>query len=135
MPPMTTVYGATVATTTPTTTVYGAFATSVTVPEADRAKCDTFTGCTGDLSKNKGKDVDCTGLADTCDIATCCTEEDSCFPGEAEVSVRDRSVVRVDEIELGMTVFAESGFEPIIGVMHVHSEIVPTFTHATTVSA
>merc|ERR1712107_720786 len=124
-----------VTTTTPTTTVYGATTATTSVADDEKATCDTFTGCTGDLSKNKGKDVKCTGMADTCDSATCCMEEDSCFPGEAEVSVRDRSGVRVDEIELGMTVFAESGFEPIIGMMHVHSEIVPTFTHATTASA
>jgi len=60
--------------------------------------------------------------------------EDVCFPGEAEVSVQDQSGVRVDEIEPGMTVFAEGGFGPIIGMLHVRSEIAPTLAHATTAS-
>merc|ERR1712203_463228 len=53
-------------------------------------------------------------------------EESSCFPGEAEVSVQDGSSMRVDEIELGTTVTAESGFEQVLGVLHLHSE----FSHS-----
>jgi len=108
-----------------------------------KATCETFKGCVGKdkagvpIKKNVGKSVSCRGAADTCDIDTCCRlplDEETCFPGEAEVSVQDRSSVRVDEIEPGMTVFAESGFEPVFGMLHLHSEVSPTFAHATTAS-
>lgn len=108
-----------------------------------RANCGSFTGCTGKdaagvpIKKNAGISVLCTGSEATCDIDTCCTiplDEDTCFPGEAEVSVQDRSGMRVDEIEPGMTVFAETGFEPVFGMLHLHSAVSPTFAHATTAS-
>lgn len=107
------------------------------------ANCGTFKGCTGKdaagvpIKKNAGASVSCTGSEVTCDIDTCCRiplDEDTCFPGEAEVSVQDRSGMRVDEIEPGMTVFAETGFEPVFGMLHLHSAVSPTFAHATTAS-
>jgi len=61
-------------------------------------------------------------------------EETSCFPGEAEVSVQDGSSMRVDEIELGTTVTAESGFEQVFGMLHLVSEVSHSSAHATTVS-
>merc|ERR1711971_1288615 len=102
---------------------------------AARATCDEFKDCKGASSGNKGKLVECAGLLDTCDAETCCEEEDTCFPGEAEVSVQDRSGVRLDAIEPGMSVLAEDGMEPILGMLHLHSETTATLVHAKVASA
>lgn len=106
-----------------------------------KATCDSFKGCTGtdaagnDISKNRGKATVCSG---SCNIPTCCTAggptEDSCFPGEAQVSLQDRSTARVNDIETGMTVLAADGFEQVFGMLHLHSEVSPTFAHASTAS-
>merc|ERR1712176_142671 len=118
------------------------------------ATCDTFKCpathvntdgfCKGvdkagnDISKNRGKAAVCSGAKDTCNIQTCCTAggptEDSCFPGEAEVSLQGRSAARINEIETGMTVFAADGFEQVFGMLHLQSEVSPTLAHASTVS-
>jgi len=98
-----------------------------------KGTCDGFDGCKGAVSGNKGKTTKCSGTADTCDAATCCyAAEDTCFPGEAEVA---GSGVRMAEIKPGMTVLAEDGMEPILGMLHLHSETVATAVRGTTVSA
>merc|ERR1712192_53384 len=93
------------------------------------ATCDSFKGCKGLGSTNRGKDVECKGYVveeNACDEETCCEVEDTCFPGEAEVSVQGYEGARMDEINLGMQVFAESSFEPIVGLLHLHTESVPS---------
>merc|ERR1712151_1268789 len=117
--------------------------TALTIKDCDadtcckkRATCEEFTGCVGkdsagnDISRNAGKAKLCKRLKDSCDIQTCCTagppEEDSCFPGEAKVSLQDRSTMRVNDIQAGMTVLAAGGFEQVFGMLHLHSEVSPT---------
>jgi len=108
-----------------------------------RATCTDFKGCSGKdehgekILGNAGEAVLCSGLADSCNIATCCVVEpveDTCFPGEAEVAIQDGHGLRVDDIETGITVFSEGGFEPVIGMLHLHSEASPTLAHVTAVS-
>merc|ERR1712211_71028 len=79
----------------------------------------------------------CTGDASTCNVETCCeavAAEDSCFPGEAEVSVQDRSRVRVDKLEVGTSVVTEGGLEAVVGMLHLHSEVPHVLAQATAVS-
>merc|ERR1712176_877108 len=113
------------------------------------ASCATFKGCKGkivdEVTKKEGDEIlrpkdpapSCVGDETTCNIDTCCDlvpDEDSCFPGEAEVSVQDRSSVRVDKLESGTEVLTGGGFEPVVGLLHLHSEVSPTVAQATAVS-
>jgi len=111
-------------------------------PPEPEATCETFKGCKGKSSEYADKILEkitpypaCTGDASTCNIETCCeavTAEDSCFPGEAEVSVQSRFKVRVDQ--LGTQVLTEGGLEAVVGMLHLHSEVSPAFAQATAVS-
>merc|ERR1712176_949682 len=113
------------------------------VPKPKAATCAAFkdTDCTGKDSKDRkyttslGKLQKC--AATGCTKATCCAvEEDAtCFPGEAEVVVADGSLVAVAEIEPSMDVLAEANMEPVIGMLHLHSEAPSIVVHPTSISA
>merc|ERR1712060_449966 len=98
----------------------------IAVGKSKVATCAAFTDedCTGKDSKDRK-------------YTTCCAvEEDAtCFPGEAEVSVADGSLVTLAEIEPSMEVLAEANMEPVIGMLHLHSEVHSIVVHPTSTSA
>merc|ERR1712060_298577 len=112
-------------------------------PAAKVGNCAVFkdTDCTGNDSKNRkyttslGKSQTCGATG--CSKATCCAvEEDAtCFPGESEVSVADGSLMTLAEIEPSIEVLAEANMEPVIGILHLHSEAQSTVVHPTSTSA
>merc|ERR1712137_1436409 len=77
--------------------------------------------CTSPLVK-QSEDVHCTN--GICDEDQCCKEEETCFPAEAALSIQGRSDVQVDQLEPGMQVLTEDTFEPILGMLHMQTDVV-----------
>lgn len=109
-------------------------------PKSKGVTCDTFKDCTGKDTKGRkyttsvGKAVKCLG---SCDKETCCSKEAeaTCFPGEAGVIVEDGSLVALAGLELNTALLGEDHVEPVIGVLHSHSDTSATALHSTPVSS
>lgn len=104
--------------------------------------CASFkdADCTGKDTKDRkyttslGKIQKC--AATGCTKATCCAvEEDAtCFPGEAEVPVADGSLTTLASIGPNTHLVGLDGPEPVIGMLHLHSEVLTTAMYATSTS-
>merc|ERR1712003_467534 len=82
-----------------------------------------YTGSQGDA-------VDCDPAG--CTKTKCCklADEATCFPGESEVLLENGSAVSMSELESNTALLGQ----PVLGLLHLHSDADATSAHATATS-